>query len=262
MKIKQFFSINFFAIVALIFFAFSCVSKKEIIYMADIDAYSPIKLSNTDHTLQVDDILDISVGAYMPEAAMPFNIMGAGINQQAPDTESRKLQGYLVSQDKTINFPVLGILSVADKTTKVLEKELKERLESGGYLIDPTVRVRLLNAKVTLLGEVKAPGTYNFTENNISFLQALGLAGDLTINGNRKDIVLIRNIDGIHSANHLNLTSADWLNGPLGRIKPNDVIVVNPNGSKIKSAAFFGNPSSFVAIASLLISTVVLINSL
>jgi len=229
--------------------------------MGDIDAYSPIELSNTEHTLQVDDILDISVGALIPEAALPYNRIGSGINQRVNDIESRKLEGYLVSQDKTINFPVLGILSVADKTTKTLEKELKERLELGGYLIDPTVKVRLLNAKVTLLGEVKAPGTYSFTENNISFLQALGLAGDLTINGNRKDIILIRNVDGIQSANHLNLTSANWLNSPLERIKPNDVIVVNPNGSKIKSAGFFGNASSFVAIASLLISTVVLINS-
>ena len=229
--------------------------------MADIDAYSPIELSNTDHTLQVDDILDISVGALIPEAAIPYNKIGSGISERINDIESRKLEGYLVSQDKTINFPVLGIISVADKTTNTLEKELKERLELGGYLIDPTVKVRLLNAKVTLLGEVKVPGTYSFTENNISFLQALGLAGDLTINGNRKDIILIRNVDGIQSANHLNLTSANWLNGPLERIKPNDVIVVNPNGAKIKSAGFFGNASSFVAIASLLISTIVLINS-
>ena len=172
-----------------------------------------------------------------------------------------KLEGYLVSQDKTINFPVLGIVSVAGKTTTALEKEIKERLKAGGYLIDPIVTVRLLNAKVTLLGEVKAPGTYTFTENNMSFLQALGLAGDLTINGDREDVILIRNVDGIQTASHINLTSADWLSGHLERIRPNDVIVVNPNGSKIKSSAFFGSASSFVAIASLLISTVVLINS-
>ena len=228
--------------------------------MQDLDAYSPMGLSHNNNTIQIDDILNITVGALMPEAALPYNKISPTMTM-ANSLDLIKLEGYLVSQEKTINFPVLGIVSVAGKTTTALEKELKERLKAGGYLIDPVVTVRLLNAKVTLLGEVKAPGTYTFTENNMSFLQALGLAGDLTINGNRTDIIIIRNVDGVQSTSHLNLTSADWLSGPFERIRPNDVIVVNPNGSKIKSSAFFGSASSFVAIASLLISTVVLINS-
>ena len=228
--------------------------------MQDLDAYSPMELSYSEHTLQVDDILNITVGALMPEAALPYNKISPTMTM-ANSLDLIKLEGYLVSQDKTINFPVLGTISVAGKTTTALEKDLKERLKAGGYLIDPIVTVRLLNAKVTLLGEVKAPGTYTFTENNMSFLQALGLAGDLTINGDREDIIIIRNVDGIQTTSHLNLTSADWLSGNNQNIKPNDVIVVNPNGSKIKSSAFFGSASSFVAIASLLISTVVLINS-
>ena len=90
-----------------------------------------------------------------------------------------KLDGYLVSQNSTINFPILGELSVKDKTTKDLENDIKKLLFDGGYLINPNVNVRLLNAKVTILGEVNNPGTFSFTENNVSFLQALGLAGDL-----------------------------------------------------------------------------------
>ena len=260
MKIKNVLNINFFAIAALILLSASCVSKKEILYMQDLDAYSPLELSHNNNTIQIDDILNITVGALMPEAALPYNKISPTMTM-ANSLDLIKLEGYLVSQDKTINFPVLGIVSVAGKTTIALEKELKERLKAGGYLIDPVVTVRLLNAKVTLLGEVKAPGTYTFTENNMSFLQALGLAGDLTINGNRTDIIIIRNVDGVQSTSHLNLTSADWLSGPFESIRPNDVIVVNPNGSKIKSSAFFGSASSFVAIASLLISTIVLINS-
>ena len=228
--------------------------------MQNLDDYSPMELSDNNNTIQIDDILNINVGALMPEAALPYNKISPTM-RMANSIDLIQLEGYLVSQDKTINFPVLGIVSVAGKTTITLEKDLKERLKAGGYLIDPIVTVRLLNAKVTLLGEVKAPGTYTFTENNMSFLQALGLAGDLTINGNRTDIIIIRNVDGVQSTSHLNLTSADWLSGPFESIRPNDVIVVNPNGSKIKSSAFFGSASSFVAIASLLISTVVLINS-
>ena len=172
------------------------------------------------------------------------------------------LEGYLVSQDKTINFPVLGTLSVANKTIVDLEKDLKERLESDGYLIDPIVTVRLLNAKVTILGEVNSPGTFNFTENNMSFLQALGLAGDLTINGNREDIIIIRSIDGIQTTSHLNLTSANWLSSPYQNIKTNDVIVVNPNSAMVKTAGFIGNASVVLAMASIILSSIVILTNL
>ena len=229
--------------------------------MQDLDAYSPIELSYSENTLQIDDILNITVGALIPEAALPYNKISP-TRTMANSIDVMKLEGYLVSQDKTINFPVLGIVSVAGKTTIALEKDLKERLKAGGYLIDPIVTVRLLNAKVTILGEVKIPGTFTFTENNMSFLQALGLAGDLTINGNREDVILIRNVDGIQTASHLNLTSADWLSGPLQNIKPNDVIVVNPNEAKVKSAGFIGSASVVLAIASIILSSIVILTNL
>ena len=114
----------------------------------------------------------------MPEAALPYNNVTAG-SVVANSIDVMRLDGYLVSQNSTINFPVLGELSVKNKTTQELENELKKLLVDGGYLINPNVTVRLLNAKVTILGEVQMPGTFSFTENNISLLQALGLAGDL-----------------------------------------------------------------------------------
>lgn len=239
----------------------SCVSKKEILYLQDIDDNSAQELVVNTTTLQPNDILKIDIGALMPEAALPYNKTRPKGIQTANNLEVMKLDGYLVSNNKTIQFPVLGELSVAGKSTADLEVDIKNRLETGGYLLNPTVTVRLLNAKVTILGEVKKPGTFTFTENNISLLQALGLAGDLTINGDREDVILIREADGKRSTTHLNLTESTWLNGPYQNIQPNDVLVVNPNAAKVKSAAFFGSASSFVAIASLLISTVVLINS-
>ena len=258
MKIKQVLNINFFSIASLILLSASCVSKKEILYMQDLDSYSPIEISYNDNTFQVDDILNINVTALIPETVFPFN---KNLNdlQQSSTLDMLRLEGYLVSQDKTINFPVLGTISVAGKTTSALEVDLKERLESGGYLIDPTVTVRLLNAKVTILGEVKNPGTFTFTENNMSFLQALGLAGDLTINGNREDVIIIRNVDGIQTASHINLTSADWLSGKNQKIKPNDVIIVNPNMAKVKSAGYIGNASVVLAMASIILSSIILL---
>ncbi|MDA9341878.1 polysaccharide export protein [Flavobacteriaceae bacterium] len=250
-----------FSALLLILLLQSCVSKKEILYMQDLDTYSPLELSHNNNTIQIDDILNITVGALMPEAALPYNKISPTMTM-ANSLDIIKLEGYLVSQDKTINFPVLGTISVAGKTTIALEKELKDRLNAGGYLIDPIVTVRLLNAKVTILGEVKTPGTYTFTENNISFLQALGLAGDLTINGDREDVIIIRNVDGIQTASHINLTSADWLSGNNQNIKPNDVIIVNPNASKVKTAGFIGNASVVLAMASIILSSIVILTNL
>tara|TARA_B110000046_G_scaffold97564_1_gene105244 strand:- start:1159 stop:1941 length:783 start_codon:yes stop_codon:yes gene_type:complete len=260
MKIKKTIKI-IFSVFLFTLFLQSCVSKKEILYMQDLDSYSPTELYYNNNEIQIDDVLNITVGALIPETAIPYN-KNFGEIQQNQNIEVMKLEGYLVSQDKTINFPVLGILSVANKTIVDLEKDLKERLESDGYLIDPIVTVRLLNAKVTILGEVNSPGTFNFTENNMSFLQALGLAGDLTINGNREDIIIIRSIDGIQTTSHLNLTSANWLSSPYQNIKTNDVIVVNPNSAMVKTAGFIGNASVVLAMASIILSSIVILTNL
>ena len=148
---------------------------------------------------------------------------------------------------------------MAGKTTETLKNDIQEKLEIEGHLIDPIVSVRLLNAKLTVLGEVNAPGVYTFTENNISFLQAIGLAGDLTIDGNRKDIVLIRESDGQRTTTKLDLTSASFLSSPYQNIQPNDVIIVNPNTKKVRSAGLVGNISTVLSIASILLSTIILI---
>ena len=208
--------VNAFALAILLLMQ-SCVSKREILYLQDIDTNPAMEVASNTTTLQPNDILKIDVGALMPEAALPYNKIAAS-GQIATNLEVMKLEGYLIDANKTIQFPVLGELSVAGKSTADLEIDIKNRLETGGYLLNPSVTVRLLNAKVTILGEVKQPGTFTFTENNISLLQALGLAGDLTINGDREDVILIREADGQRSTTHLNLTSSDWLNGPYQNI--------------------------------------------
>ena len=218
----------------------SCVSKKQMLYLQDVDTINSQEVTYNNHTLQVDDILRISVGALVPEAAIPFNNVTGG-SVVANNIDVMKLDGYLVSQRMTINFPVLGELSVKGKTTQDLENDIKKLLVDGGYLINPNVTVRLLNAKFTILGEVQNPGTISFTENNISLLQALGLAGDLTINGSREDVVVLRRINGVQTTTRINLTSASFLKGPYQMIKPNDVIVVNPNSARISSAGYIGS---------------------
>ena len=236
----------------------SCVSKKKVLYMQDINARDISKVFSSENLFQENDILKIDVTSLEMEASIPYNKVTAG-NGMMNSAELMQLNGYLVSKNKTINFPVLGEISVEGKTTNDLEVSLKQRLESEGHLIKPNVSVRLLNAKITILGEVKKPGTYTFTENNISLLQALGLAGDLTIDGNRQDIILIRIADGQRTTTKLDLTSSSWLTSPYQNIQPNDVIIVNPNSKKIKSAGLVGNIATALSIASILLSSIILI---
>jgi len=231
--------------------------------MQDIEAYNNSEVNYVNATIQPNDILSITVGALVPETAIPYNrIAGSGTYIKSNTIEMMQLEGYLVTMEQTISFPVLGELSVRNKTPEQLEKHITDLLETGGHLINPTVSVRLLNSKVTLLGEVNRPGTYSFTESNINLLQALGLAGDLTINGKREDVVLIREVDGVRTVAYIDLTKSDWIESSFYNIKPNDVIMVKPNSSKVKSANFVGSFGNILGIASLTLSTIILILSL
>jgi polysaccharide export outer membrane protein len=226
--------------------------------MQDLNEVDISKVTLTQNTIQINDILKIDVTSLEGKASLPYNkISNSGIAGASLDLI--QLTGYLVSNNKTINFPILGEVSVDGKTTSALESHLKERLKFGGHLINPDVTVRLLNAKVTILGEVNKPGTYTFTEKNINFLQAIGLAGDLTIDGNREDVILIREFDGKRITTIIDLTSSSYLTTPYQNIQPNDVIIVNPNSKKIKSAGLVGNISTVLSIASILLSTIILI---
>ncbi|MFT6747223.1 MAG: polysaccharide export outer membrane protein [Glaciecola sp.] len=255
---KTFLNFNLLVLICAVMFL-SCVSKRQVLYMQDVKTYKETDVIHEQTSFQVDDILKISIGALNPEAALPYNVVSP-VAIQANNVEVIKLEGYLVSQNFTINFPVLGEISIADKNTKTLSLHIKELLEKGGYLINPTVMVRLLNAKVTVLGEVKNPGTFTYTENSISLFQALGLAGDLTINGSRDDVVIIRESSGKRIITHLDLTSTEWIKGPFQNMQPNDVIVVNPNTAKIKSAGVVGNASVVLGIASVILSSIIVLS--
>ena len=239
----------------------SCTTKKDVLYFQDAQTYPRTPITYANNTIQPNDILDIKIGALVPETALPYNrqtnLTG---NMPVQNINLLRLQGYLVDNDGYVVLPILGRLLVAQKPINVVEKELEIRLEKGQHLVKPTVSIRLLNAKVSILGEVNSPGTYTFTEQFISVPQALGYAGDLTINGKRSDIVLIREADGNRTITHLDLTTTDWMSNPQYRIMPNDVIVVNPNNAKIKSAGLVGSAATVVSIVSVLLSITILLS--
>ena len=237
----------------------SCTSKREITYLNEVDHFNitDINKQKIEYTIQEDDILRIEINSLITEAAIIYNRISQNKNTIS-DIKLLQLEGYLVSSDYTINLPVLGMLRV--KCTPLeLERKIAKLLLDGGHLVSPTVTVRLLNGKFTVLGEVANPGTFTFLEKNLTLLQALGYAGDLTINGKRKNITLIREVNGIRSTRILDLTSKDILDNPSYYIRNNDVIIINPNYNQIKSAGFIGSPQSIASLSSLLLSITLLI---
>lgn len=237
----------------------SCATKKEILYFQDADQYNNTPISYVRPTIQPNDILQIKVTSLVEDLANPYNKTPAG-SSQGGNSDLIKLQGYLVSKDHTFNFPQLGNIYTKDKTTQQLENEITQILIDGGHLKNPTVNVRLVNAKVTVLGEVGSPGTYDFYEESITILQALGKAGDLSIYGKRENIMLIRETEGVYKTAEVDITSAQLIASPYYLIKPNDVIIVNPNGPKIKSSGFITNIGSLLSVFSIILSTVILLS--
>ncbi len=227
----------------------SCSSRKQIQYFSDIDTQARETVAPVTPTVQVNDLLSITISSSTPELAAAYNIVN-------PDKAEL---GYLVAADGTITLPVLGAQKVAGLTFSDLDQLLRSKLINGGHLADPVVIIRRLNAKFTVLGEVTKPGTYSFTEQNITLLQALGYAGDLTIYGKRSDILIIREENGVRTYTTVDLTSRATLASNSLIIKPNDVIYVNPNDTRVKSAGYIGGFTTLMTTISVALSTVVTI---
>ena len=158
-----------------------------------------------------------------------------------------------------IKYQVLGEISVKDLSINQLENKITQLLVEGGHLTNPIVKIRRLNSKFTVLGEVSSPGTFSYFDGKLNLFQALGYAGDLTILGKRKDLTIIREENGLRKIHKIDLTNLNVFLEPCYQIKNNDVIIVKPNYSKVKSAGFIGSSSSIASISSLLLSITLLI---
>lgn len=244
-------------------FLVGCTYKKEILYFQHAAELNQ-KIQYPSISIQPNDILSISISALIPETAIVYNRQIAsdgGGSQSNTSIELMKLQGYLVKTNGDITLPVLGKINTHGKTIQDLEQYIIQVLEKGNHLVDPSVDVRLLNAKFTVMGEVNNPGTFTYTEQVVTIPQAIGYAGDLTIHGKRKNILLIRENDGNRLTYQIDLTQTNWINNETYYIRPNDVLVVNPNQAKVKSAGYIGSISSLIGVISLLITTTILLKN-
>jgi len=226
----------------------SCVNTKKIVYFNNVqDTTLKSTDVNIESVIQKNDLLNISVSSLNPEASLVFNLPSQAASASSLSVATNPMGGvssgggaqqtlgYLVSTEGTIKFPVLGTIQAAGLTKKQLEQNLTTSLTEKKLLVDPIVNVRFLNFRVTVLGEVARPTTINVGNEKISVLEALGLAGDLTIYGKRDNVLLIREEGPNKVIHRINLNSEKILSSPYYYLKTNDVVYVEPNTTKVAS---------------------------
>ncbi|HEY5368229.1 MAG TPA: polysaccharide biosynthesis/export family protein [Hanamia sp.] len=216
----------------------SCANTKKIAYFGNVqDSALIASKAALEPVIQKKDILSISVSSLSPEATVLFNMPNLPITPSASTTNTApQTAGYLVNDDGIIKFPILGDIPAAGLTQKQLEKNITDSLKEKKLLFDPIVTARFLNFRVTVLGEVHAPGVVYAPSEQISILEAIGAAGDLTIYGRRDNVVLIRQEGPNKLVKRFDLTSANLLQSPYFFLKSNDVIYVEPDKAKITSS--------------------------
>ncbi len=225
-----------FVFVLLLVTVTSCVNTKRATYFNDIQN-SVHSDQAIDPTIQKNDQLSIIVTSLNPEATEVFNKPNESvISHSSGNGVSSITTGYLVDNQGNISFPIIGNVKAEGLTLDQLAVKLSTTLSERKLLIDPIVNVRLMNFRVTVLGEVGRPTVVTATNGKLSFLEALGMAGDLTIYGKRDNVLLIRVENGQKIVRRIDLMSPDFVSkSPYYYLKTNDVIYVEANKQKISS---------------------------
>lgn len=212
----------------------SCVSSKKIVYFNDLEKEAlSQKIASYEPKIKVGDIIAINISAVEPEASIPFNLY-ASPPMQGNATPAETLD-YLVNADGTILMPIFGKVSVVGLTTIQVTRLIESKL--ADYIEKPSVYVRLKNFKVIVLGEVNSPGFQIVENERITILEAIALAGDLSINGKRKNVTLIREENGKRTFTKIDLTKKSLFDSEYFYLAQNDVIYVEPNKRVINSSS-------------------------
>ena len=225
---------KYYPILLLVLLA-SCIDTRKAVYFNDVAERAAVSsLAGLEPVIRANDLLSIQVSSKDLASTAIFNAPNAPVSTNgAPITGLQQAAGYLVDQQGSINFPMLGQVPAAGKTKKTLEQEIGKALVDKQLLFDPIVNIRYLNYRVTVLGEVARPGVVQVPSEQISILEAIGLAGDLTVYGKRENVLLIRQEGGQKRMERINLNSSQLLSSPYYYLQSNDVIYVEPEKAKV-----------------------------
>ena len=251
-----------YLVVCMAVFFTACTSTKKIIYLQDV---VPLKQQEIEQKYEViihgDDLLAIMVNSRDPELALPFNMPMVSYQLGSNTGGQQRVLGYLVDTNGNIDFPILGEILVEGLTRMQLTELIKNKLIEGDLIKDPIVTVQFLNFKISVMGEVGRPGSFTISGDRITLLEALSMAGDLTIYGRRDRVGVIRENNGKRTILFHDLRSADIFNSPCYYLQQNDIVYVEPNKAKSGQSSINQNNSIgvWVSVISLLTTIAVLI---
>jgi polysaccharide export outer membrane protein len=237
----------------------SCNTKKDILYFQGRPTEYTAN-STFNPTIKPDDLLSVLVMANDEKSTALFNMplaignnLYGGYVQGAPTPP-----GYLVNADGNIEFPVIGEVKLAGLTRTQAIDLLKEKLSS--YIVNPTISLRILNFRITVLGDVRNPGTFTIPNERVTILEALGIAGDLLITAERQNIMVIREENGKRREYRIDLTQESLFSSPAFFLEQNDVVYVEPNRAK-RSASLLNASNTGIVLSSLslVLTTLILI---
>ncbi len=221
-----------FLFIASAFFS-SCKTQQTV--FGYIENYNDTTIKDevkySEHIIQKDDLLSILVYSDAADGGLT-DAMYNQINAGGSAAAAGAAQGYLVDNDGHLRFPRLGIIKALGLTKGQLSDVIRKKLDT--VLTNPTVIVRLLNFRVTMLGEVTRPGTISLPGERLTILEAVGLSGDISIYGKKEDIVVIREVDGKVEYGKIDLSSKSIFQSPYFYLRQNDVVLVNPNKNKAR----------------------------
>lgn len=233
----------------------SCGSRKNMVYLQPDSTKINTLYEQYVPKIQVNDILTVVVTAADPKVTAPFNPVSTMTTSNLTQQVDMALRPtYTVDNQGDIILPMLGKVHVAGLTR--LEAIAKIRTELDQYIKDPGVNINFNNFRISVLGEVARPGSFIMPTERVTVLEALGMAGDLTIRGVRESVLLIREVDGNKTMHRLDLTKQNTLNSPYYYLAQNDVIYVEPNKAQINNSKLGANTNIIISIASLLITVI------
>ncbi|QMV69768.1 polysaccharide biosynthesis/export family protein [Sphingobacterium paramultivorum] len=233
----------------------SCGSRRRMVYLQQDSSQINTLYEQYVPKIQNNDILTIVVTAADPKVTAPFNPVSSMMSNNMSQSVDMALRPtYTVDGQGDVTLPMLGKVHVAGLTR--VEAIEKLRIELNQYIKDPGVNINFNNFRVSVLGEVTRPGSFILPTERVTVLDALGLAGDMTIRGVRENVMLIREVDGKKTMHRLDLTQQNTLNSPYYYLAQNDVIYVEPNKAQINNSKLGANTNIIISIASLLITVI------
>jgi len=256
-------SLPLFLLLALFFVA--CSTPKDVTYFQGIEKLTPQQIEQMNQTyssrIYEDDLLTITVTGWDPTVMTPFNppVYAYATQGETGANSSQQLHTYLVGQDGTINFPILGQVKASGLSKSDLAENIRQ--EIAKYVKDPIVNVQIVNYKVTLLGEVSRPGAVTVKNDRLSILDALGQVGDLTINAERTNILVIRDNNGQKEMGRLDITQPEIFASPYYYLRQNDVVYVEPNKAKKKNARYSQAQQYNITVISSILSAISVVTS-